>query len=173
MHAVAEINVTGWTTWVAAGKGTWYDAGVEPHGGGWRQPASTSPQVTSGPSTSSAPRSVKATGTARANMRDLVRGLYTGDGTGPGVQGVVWVAGIGQPTADLSTYKANLDLWYQDTDFWADMSQYVRFWSQEVFGDVRKWAVPGADLATRRDRLVDYLEHVSVLSEVRRGRTPT
>lgn len=46
------------------------------------------------------------------------------------------------------------------------MNRYVRFWSQEVFGDMRNWAVPGSDLPTRRARLVDYNEHVSVLSEV-------
>ena len=38
------------------------------------------------------------TGASRQNMRDLVHGLYDGDG-GPPAKGVVFVTGIGQPTA--------------------------------------------------------------------------
>jgi PKD repeat protein len=165
MHVIAEINITGWTSWVAAGNGSWFDAGVEAR----RRMAAAGFDVDAGDiwgvnEFSAAVR--QGSGTARDNMRELLRGLYVGDGTGPAVQGLVWVTGIGQSTADLSTYKANLKSWLQDAGFWADMSQYVRFWSQEEFGDARRWAVPGADLATRRDRLVDYLEHVNVLSEV-------
>ena len=44
------------------------------------------------------------------------------------------------------------------------MSTYVSDWSQEVYGDVRNWAVPGVDTATRRDSLNDYLQHVLVLA---------
>ena len=46
------------------------------------------------------------------------------------------------------------------------MSRYVRFWGQEAYGDARRWTVPGSDLATRRDRLVEYLEHGDVLAQV-------
>jgi PKD repeat protein len=165
MHAIAEVSVNGWAAWVAAGNGTWFDAGVE-----MRQRMITAGfDVAAGDiwgvnEFSSAVR--RGDGASRANMRELLRGLYTGDGTGPAVQGLVWVEGLGQGTANLSTYKTTLKGWFQDTDFWADMTRYVRFWSQEVFGDVRTWAVPGADLATRRDREVDFIEHVSVLSEV-------
>jgi hypothetical protein len=89
--------------------------------------------------------SVRAgTGTARQNARDLIRGLYLGDGSGPPVQGVVWTPGIGQSTGDLTTvYKPNLKSWFTDSAFWADVGPAVRFWSQEVYGDVRRWAVPG------------------------------
>jgi PKD repeat protein len=165
MHAMAEINITGWTNWVAAGNGSWYDAGVLAR----QRMAAAGFDVTAGDiwavnELSSAVR--QGTGAARQNMRDLIRGLYTGDGSGPGVPGLVWTVGIGQSTGDLSTYKTNLKAWLPDTAFWTDMSQYVRFWSQEVFGDVRDWAVPGVDLGTRRDRLTDYVEHVSVLAEV-------
>jgi len=165
MHAIAEISIVGWGNWVAAGNGTWFDAGVEAR----RRMNAAGFDVTLGDiwgvnEFSSAVR--RGDGTARADMRELVRGLSTGDGTIPAVQGLVWVVGIGQPTPDLSTYKTNLKGWLQDAEFWADMGRYVHFWSQEVFGDIRNWAVPGADLSTRRDRLRDYVEHVSVLSEV-------
>jgi hypothetical protein len=44
------------------------------------------------------------------------------------------------------------------------MSTYVADWSQEVYGDVRSYAIPGADAATRRDYLNDYLQHKLVLA---------
>ena len=46
------------------------------------------------------------------------------------------------------------------------MSTYVSDWSQEVYGDVRSWAVPGASASTRRDYLNDYLQHKLVLAGV-------
>jgi PKD repeat protein len=164
MHAVAEANVTGWTSWVNAGNGTWYDAGVEMR----NRMIAAGFDVGAGDiwglnELSSAVRT--ATGNARANMRDFIRGLATAGGNGPLVKGVVWTIGIGQPTANLTTYRRNLEGWLQDPAFWNDVNQYVAYWSQEVFGDVRNWAVPGTDNATRRDRLVEYLEQVSVLSQ--------
>ena len=164
MHAMAEINVGGWTNWVADGNGTWLDAGAEAR----RRMDAAGYDIAAGDiwalnELSMAVR--QGTGSARNNMRQLIRGLFAGDGTMPTVTGLVWVTGIGQSTADVSTYKTNLKAWFQDADFWADMSEYVRFWSQEVYGDVRRWAVPGSDLDTRRDRLIEYVEHVSVLSE--------
>ncbi len=164
MHAVAEANVTGWTNWVNAGNGTWYDAGVEMR----NRMIAAGFDVSAGDiwglnEISSAVRT--ATGNARANMRDFIRGLATAGGNGPLVKGVVWTIGIGQPTANLTVYRRNLEGWLQDPGFWGDVNQYVAYWSQEVFGDIRNWAVPGADNATRRDRLVEYLEQVSVLSQ--------
>jgi len=164
MHAMAEINVAGWTIWVNAGNGSWYDAGVEAR----RRMDAAGFDVAAGDiwalnEMSSAVR--QGAGNARANLRALVRGLYAGDGTGPTVRGLVWTAGIAQPTAPLSVYRTNLKNWLKDAAFWADMNGRVRFWSQEVYGDVRKWAVPGADLSARRDTTIDYLEHVSAFSQ--------
>src|SRR3954471_16197715 len=85
-HVLAEINVTGWTKWVAANPGaTWYDAGVEAR----RRMAASGFDLAAGDTWivnefSSAVRA--GTGNARANMRELVRGLYDGDG-GPAVKG--------------------------------------------------------------------------------------
>ena len=39
------------------------------------------------------------------------------------------------------------------------MSAYVSDWSQEVYGDFRRYAVPGAPIQVRRDYLNDYLQH--------------
>ena len=44
------------------------------------------------------------------------------------------------------------------------MSAYVSDWSQEVYGDFRRYAVPGAPITLRRDYLNEYLEHALVLA---------
>jgi hypothetical protein len=46
------------------------------------------------------------------------------------------------------------------------MSRYVSDWSQELYGDVRNYAVPDAPLASRRDSLNDYLQHQLVHARV-------
>jgi hypothetical protein len=91
-----------------------------------------------------------------------VHGLF--DGNGVRARGAVFIVGLGQGTTFLSTYKTNLQNWLQDTAFWADMSAYVSDWSQEVYGDFRKYGVPGSTLATRRNYLNDYLQHKLVLA---------
>ena len=103
-------------------------------------------------------------GNARANVRELVRGLYDAAGEGPPTKGVVFVVGLGQRVPSLGTYKARVQEWFQDAQFWVDMNAYVSDWAQEAYGDVRSYAVPGAPLAGRRDGLVDYLRHVDLLA---------
>jgi PKD repeat protein len=167
IHAVADITVTnGWAKWVADGNGSWFDAGVEAR----RRMVAVGYDFAAGDlwAVNELNSNVRTgVGTpSRADMLELIRGLYTGDGTGPTVPGLVWTVGIGQTLADTSTYKTALKGWYQDAAFWTDMPKYVRFWSQEAYADIRKWGVPGTDLATRRDRLTEYLQHVNVLAQV-------
>jgi hypothetical protein len=157
-HALAEISWNAWSAWVAAGSGSWYQAGVEAR----RRMADAGYDVALGDGwvlneLSSAVR--RGDGVARANARELLRGLFEGDGTVPQARGAVFMVGISQATAELSTYKAHLQNWLQDASFWADMAAYVRDWSQESYGDVRAYAVPGAPLAARRDTLRAYLGH--------------
>ncbi len=162
-HAVNEVNVTdatSWKKWVADGNGSWYDAGVEarrrmdaPTVGGFDPAAGDIWAVNE---FTSAVRG--GTGTSRQDMRDFVHGLYDGDG-GPQVRGLVWISNMGQGTSFFDTYRANLKNWLADQAFWSDMSQYVRFVSQEAYGRIDEWAVPGT---TPQDRLVpaaDYLQH--------------
>jgi hypothetical protein len=158
-HVLAEINVAGWTTWVTNNGGSWYAAGVEAR----RRMAAAGYNVTLGDTWvvnefSSAVR--RGDGTARASMRDLVHGLY--DGSLPAVKGGVFISGMAQSTADLSVYKTNLENWLQDSAFWTDMSAYVSDWSQELYGDVRNYAVAGTSPQDRAASLEDYLEHVLV-----------
>ncbi len=163
-HALAEINFAGWRTWVAENNATWFDAGVEAR----RRMAAAGFDVSTGDTwaVNEFPSSVRVgTGNDRQNARDLVRGLYTGDG-GPPTKGTVWIIGIGQSVPDTTLYQTNLQNWLGDTGFWTDMSAYVADWSQEVYGDYRKVAMPGTTPQQRRDYLNDYLQHQIVLARV-------
>src|SRR4051794_24062952 len=163
-HALAEINYSGWAQWVAAGNGGWFDAGVEAR----KRMDAAGFDISKGDTwalneLSSAVR--VGTGAARQNARDLIRGLATGSG-GAAVKGVVWIVGIGQTVPDTTLYQTNLQNWLGDTAFWTDMAAYVSDWSQEVYPDWRRVAVPGTAPQQRRDYLNDYLQHELVLARV-------
>jgi hypothetical protein len=162
-HALAEIHYTAWQKWVASTGSSWYGAGVEAR----RRMAAAGYDVGAGDTwalneVSSAVR--RGDGNARANVRELLRGLYDAAGEGPPTRGVVFVVGIGQRVPELGTYKARVQEWLQDAQFWTDMNVYVSDWSQEAYGDVRSYAVPGTPLANRRDGLVEYLRHMDLLA---------
>ncbi len=163
LHALAEINYGAWAAWVAGNGGSWFAAGVEAR----KRMAAAGYDVTRGDTwaVNEISSAVRAnTGAARANARELLRGLYTGDGSLPAAKGVAFVVGIGQGATDLIAYQSRMESWLQDTAFWAEISQYVSDWSDEVYGDVRAWAVPGASASERRDALNDYLQHRIVLA---------
>ena len=162
-HALAEIHYTAWQRWVASTGSSWYQAGVEAR----RRMAAAGYDVGAGDTwalneVSSAVR--RGDGSGRANVRELLRGLFDAAGEGAPTKGVVFVVGVGQRVPELGTYKARTQEWLQDSAFWIDMNAYVSDWSQEVYGDVRSYAAPGAPLANRRDALVDYLRHQDLLA---------
>ena len=162
-HALAEIHLTTWQKWVASNGATWYQAGVEAR----RKMAAAGFDVAAGDTwalneVTSAMR--RGDGSQRANLRELVRGLFDAGGEGPATRGVVFVVGIGQRVSEVGTYKARSQEWLQDAAFWADMNAYVSDWAQEVYADVRSYAAPGAPTPNRRDALVDYLRHADLLA---------
>ncbi len=162
-HVLAEINFTGWSQWVAANGGDWHAAGVEVR----RRMAAAGYDVKAGDTWvvnefSSAVR--RGLGTARDQVRALVRGLYEGDVTLPAAKGAVFIVGVGQNLGDATAYKATIQSWLQDAPFWGDMSTYVSDWGQELYGDLRNYGVPGAPLPLRRDHLNDYLQHELTLA---------
>ena len=161
-HAMAEIHFAAWTEWVQNTGSSWFVAGTTAR----ERMAAAGYDVSAGDTwvvneATSAVR--RGTGNARANLREFLRGLYQGDGTKP-MRGAVFVIGVGQRTSDVSLYQSTLQSWLADSDFWAEVAAYVSDWSQEVYGDVRTWAVPGASLSIRRDYLNDYLQHKLVLA---------
>jgi hypothetical protein len=162
-HALAEIHWTTWQRWVTSTGSSWYQAGVEAR----RRMAAAGFDVALGDTwavneLSSAVR--RGDGAARADAKEFVRGLYDAGGELPAVRGVVFMVGVGQGTPDLSTYKARQQEWLQDSAFWTDLTAWVSDWSLEVYGDVRAYAAAGAPLQSRRDSLVDYLQHQTLLA---------
>ena len=164
-HVIYEFNLTGWRTWVDGGNGTWYQAGVE-----WRRRIRDTASFDSGRDIWGLNELGSATrtgNTQRANQLESMRGLYDGPAGDPPVKGLVWTTGMSQSTTNLAPYKLNeLESWYGDAAYWAAVGQYVQFWSQENYGDIRRWAVPGANLGTRTAYLTDYLEHIEILAGV-------
>jgi len=161
-HAMAEIHFATWSRWVASTGSSWYTAGVTAR----ERMAEAGYDVTRGDSwmlneLSSAVR--RGDGSARANVRELLRGLYEGDGSRP-TSGAVLVIGFGERTGDLSVYQNTLQGWLADSAFWTDMTTYVSDWSQEVYGDLRAHAVPGSAISVRREYLNDYLQHKLLLA---------
>jgi hypothetical protein len=162
-HAMAEIHWTTWQRWVRATGQTWYDAGIEAR----RRMAAAGYDVGLGDTwaVNEFPSSVRRDlGTARDDARMFVRGLHDGDGRP--AQGAVFVIGVMHGTADASLYKSTLKGWFADTGFWREMQASVRFWAQEVYGDARRWGVPGASGEVRRDYLNDFLQHAVKLASV-------
>jgi hypothetical protein len=157
-HALDEISWNGWSAWVAAGNGSWYDAGVAARG----RMAAAGFDAAGGDTwavneLSSAVRT--GTGAARQNALEFLRGLAS-----DGVKGVVFAQGIGQSTGDTTTYKLALQSWLEDDAFWSAASAYVRDWAQENYGDLRTYAVAGASADARRDQEVQYLGHELALA---------
>ena len=161
-HALAEIHFATWERWVASTGSSWHTAGVTAR----QRMAEAGYDVARGDSwalneLTSAVR--RGDGNARTNVREFIRGLYEGDGSRP-TKGAVLVIGFGQRTGNVGIYQNTLQSWLSDSAFWTDMSTYVSDWSQEVYGDVRAHAVPGAPNSVRREYLNDYLQHKLVLA---------
>jgi len=157
-HAAAEINYAAWQNWVTSTGNSWYAAGVAAR----EQMTAAGFDVAAGDTwaVNEFPSAVRTgTGSARQNVRDLVRGLYYGTGSEPTSKGLVFVVGVGQNSLSFPRYKASLESWFQDQNFWADMTSYVGGFFQETYGDVRNYAVAGVDPPTRAQLLNQFLQH--------------
>jgi hypothetical protein len=171
-HSVAEMTLglpTGWAQWVAAGNGTWYDAGVEFR----RKMAAINLRPEIGHTwlvnefdyTTRLDQAVHADGSPgfpRTAVRDLVRGLHEG---APGMVPAPGIVEIGisqshQNLPDVPAYKEGMKAWLLDGDFWSAMDGKVGWLAHEVYADTRLHGVPGSRLEERRRHLVHYQEHL-------------
>src|SRR5262249_57826970 len=119
LHAAAEINYTAWQRWVTSTGNSWYAAGQEAR----RRMANAGFDIGAGDTwaVNEFSSAVRAnTGSARQNIRDLVRGLYDGDGSQQQTKGIVFVVGPSQDGVSVAQYKANLESWFQDQNLWND-----------------------------------------------------
>lgn len=171
-HSVAEMRLgggTAWAQWVAAGNGTWYDAGVEFR----RRMAMRNLRPELGHTwllnefdyttrRDQAAHTDGDLGYPRTAMRELVRGLYEGAAGMVPAPGIVEI-GISQShqnLPDVPAYKEQMKAWLQDGGFWAAMGGKIRWLAHEVYADTRYHGVPGSRLEERRRHLVDYQQHL-------------
>jgi len=180
IHPVAEMTLgllTGWANWVEAGKGTWFQAGVEFR----RRMAAAGYDVTAGETwllnefdrstmrdaPRTAPDQMTPGGTLlpayrRADMVQLLRGLYYGDIGMPPAPGAVEF-GIHlrhQNIPDVAAYKGELERFLEADSFWRGVDPYVRWFAVETYPDVRYWGVPGSSRNERWRNLDEYIFHV-------------
>jgi hypothetical protein len=98
-------------------------------------------------------------GNSRPNWLDFMSGLYYGPIGWTPVRGLVYVIGFDQSSVSVADYKPQMEEWLQDTPFWTEFRKYVRFFAQEVYGDVRRWGVSDASRNERTRNLDDFLMH--------------
>jgi hypothetical protein len=168
---VAEMRLTGptaWAAWVKAVPGrTWRDAGIEMR----KRMVDAGYDFSRGETwlLNEADRSTRRDELPypRKAIRDVVRGLALGDGTGPVVPGIVEL-GIQyshQTMPDLTELKAETKSLLADSTFWEDLSPYVAFFAREAYADARRWGVAGSSLPQRAEHLSDYFHHLMNLAE--------
>jgi hypothetical protein len=187
-HPMAEMTLggpgtagtpgTGWYAWVNADvvpRRTWYDAGVEFR----RKMVAASLDVTKGETwllnefnrstiRNTPPASADEPFYSRADMRELVRGLYEGAPGMPPAPGAVEI-GINythqaMPADAVAAYKEELKDFLLDSAFWADMDGRVRWMIKEAYPDARKHGVPDSTRTKRRRRMEQYLFHMADLA---------
>lgn len=171
---------TGWYAWVNADvvpRRTWYDAGVEFR----RRMVTAGLDVTKGETwllnefnrstiRNTPPANQDEPFYSRADMRELVRGLYEGAPGMPPAPGAVEI-GINythqaMPDAEVAAYKEELTNFLLDSAFWADMDGRVRWMIKEAYPDARKHGVPDSTRTKRRRQMEQYLFHMADLAAV-------
>ena len=180
LHPVAEFTTgesTGWANWVnePGQNRTWFDAGVEFR----RAMEQAGYDVTAGETwlinefdrttARDAPRRPPDHDwppARRKDMRELMRGLYTG---APGMAPVPGIAEIGihfrhQNLPNVNRYRLDMKRWLADAGFWADADRYLRWIAVESYPDARLWAPVGSSLIARDRHLEAYIFHLLELA---------
>jgi hypothetical protein len=162
IHPMAEVNLglpRGWREWVAAGNGTWCDAGKL-----FRTRMAAAGLRTAEGETwllNELDRSTRldVAPYTRAAMTELVRCLHDGQPGMPADPGAVEI-GINfshQNLPDVATYKQEMKGWLADGEFWTGLGQNARWILREAYPDTRYSNVPGTSRDERRRHLEDYI----------------
>ena len=177
-HPVAEITLgtqTGWAKWVEQTGATWYEAGVEFRrrmAAAGLDPAAGETWLLNEFDRSTRVDAVTRTDVEirngldvlpyrRADMLELLRGLYEGDGTVPVAAGAVEI-GINfshQDLPDLDTYRREMASWLEDGAFWSKVDGATRWLMREAYPDSLLWGVESSSRNERTQRLADYIFH--------------
>jgi hypothetical protein len=142
IHPAAEIRFTGetgWREWAIEEERTFYVAGVEAR----RRMEEAGLDVGKGETWALNELSPEVLDDApgwREDVLEFMRGLYDG---GPGMskaRGIVFNIFVPSETSDLTAYKASLQAWLEDEDFWIKLDKYVDFFAEEVYPSPLTWA---------------------------------
>lgn len=155
--AVAELN---YGAWAARPELSWFEKGVEFR----KRMIAAGYNVMRGDTWAvhDLPAAVRTDATVRTNVKDLVRGLYSGDPMP--VAGIVFVSNVGQETTNVTTYKTALKAWETDGAFFTEMNKYVKYWGQEAYVGATRVCVPGATIAGRSDHVNVFTMHPARLA---------
>ena len=174
-HAMPELRLPDWATYVAQNGNDWYAAGVHVRDlmvtAGFDVAAGDTWAINEVGTPSGAQMATDVFNNvddSRLHLEQFVDGLYTGEPGMPAAPGLIFVANPTQITTDLAAYKHGLDSWYQDAGFWTALSGKVRFWAQETYADSRNWGVDGSALADRTAHLEDYFQHGELFAQADR-----
>lgn len=157
--AVAELHYGAWSARTDLG---WYEKGVEFR----KRMDAAGYNVARGDlwSIHELPATVRTDAAVRTNVRDLVRGLYTGPAGSPVRNGIVFVSNMAHETTTFTVYKAALKSWETDSAFWTEMNKYVRFWGQGAYTSASKVCVASATIASRADHVSTFTMHAPRLA---------
>jgi hypothetical protein len=167
IHPAAEIRFTGetgWREWAIEEERTFYVAGVEAR----RRMEEAGLDVGKGETWALNELSPEVLDDApgwREDVLEFMRGLYDG---GPGMskaRGIVFNIFVPSETSDLTAYKASLQAWLEDEDFWIKLDKYVDFLAEEVYPSPLTWGVADSSLEERTEHLNDYLFHMLALAD--------
>lgn len=167
VHPVAEIRFAseaGWREWAEAKEVSFYDAGVEAR----RRMAEAGLDVQAGEVwvLNELDADVRENVPGRRDeVLEFLRGLYEGGDDLPDARGAVFDLGGWAGDTDLEAYKASLEEWLQDGEFWGSLDDYVDFFAEEVYPSPQTWGVAGAPLEERAEHLQDFFYHVTTLAE--------
>jgi hypothetical protein len=152
---MAEFHYQRWS--MVSGM-SWYDKGVEFR----RRMDAAGYDLAAGDTwaINELPSSTRGDPAVRRNVRELLRGLYTGPEGGRTARGAVFIIGMGQRTMGFSVYKPELREWLTDADFWTDAGRYARWWAQEVYAAPENTCVGSASIGERAVQLNAYTMHV-------------
>lgn len=172
-HVLAEFQWTAWRQWTEDNEKSWYEAGVEFRrrmdvaGFDVHYGDSDTWAINEIPSTVIVGSADVTAAEVRKNVRDAIRGLFDGPKK-IGKKGVTYRVGSAHDYTDVSNLtvsKKRQEAFLQDDAFWADMSDHVRWWADEVYADPLNECVPNTTVAERSRHINDYVFHLPALAE--------
>jgi len=124
-HAVAELHYGAWSN---VSTMTWLQKGIEFR----KRMVAAGYNVTRGDTwaINELPSTVRYDAAVRANVRQLVQGLYTGPVGSPPRAGIVFVIGNGSADDEPQRVQGLPQGWLADGAFWSTMDKYVLHWAR-------------------------------------------